>query len=510
MKRSVAFLTMAGLLAAAALYNVKARQGAGLPPPVATAAETVSLVEAATIEEAPTFQELELLGTITPENRAAISSKVPARIVSVEVQNGDRVRAGQPLARLDMGDMAAQIRGLQAAADAARAQVRKAENGLAARRTELDDAVAAARSGVRFARSKLDQAQAGQKLSQAQANSDAEQAELEVRAAEAGLKQAETAYRQAADLLKRSQLLHEKGGLPKADLEGAEAQARIAEGQLEAAKSGLERAKRGAAAAQAAAPLRDRVSKADTEAAQEGLRRAEEGLATALSARESAMRIARADIDSAKSAWKQAVEGLAQARAQIGAATLASPIAGVVTERNAQPGDYAQPGFPLMRIVDTNRLRAEFAVPVTRAGSIEVGSPIRVFSPSSRRWKAMCRVTGTERVTTADSRTVTISARLPAATRMTAGETVTGRLQIALPAGAKLVPLQAVVRRASEETIFVIRENRARTVRIRVVAEIGGNAAVEGSLRSGDLVIRSAGETLEDGMPVNARAEASR
>ena len=58
-----------------------------------------------------------------------LSSKVPARVLEIRVEEGDRVRQGDTLVVLDAPDVDARLRQAEAAYHAAVAQERKAQNG---------------------------------------------------------------------------------------------------------------------------------------------------------------------------------------------------------------------------------------------------------------------------------------------------------------------------------------------------------------------------------------------
>ena len=58
-----------------------------------------------------------------------------------------------------------------------------------------------------------------------------------------------------------------------------------------------------------------------------------------------------------------------------------SPIAGVVADRSVYPGEMAQPGMPLISIVDISSLIARANVPVKDAVTIKPGRPARIAGP---------------------------------------------------------------------------------------------------------------------------------
>src|SRR6476661_3379366 len=91
--------------------------------------------------------DLILIGVVDA-NEIVVTPPVQARLDSLWVEEGSEVKAGQPIASLDRGELAAQANAAGASAASLRAQVEQAS--LSARQTagEAAGAVAAARARV--------------------------------------------------------------------------------------------------------------------------------------------------------------------------------------------------------------------------------------------------------------------------------------------------------------------------------------------------------------------------
>src|SRR5439155_12452427 len=109
-------------------------------------------VRCASVESVGVTDAIELRGTVSPlpDRDAQVAPQVAGRIMQVLVREGDRVSAGQPVARIDSAVFVDQASEAEAAlsktraerrnADATRARVERVfEHGIAARQ-ELDDA----------------------------------------------------------------------------------------------------------------------------------------------------------------------------------------------------------------------------------------------------------------------------------------------------------------------------------------------------------------------------------
>jgi RND family efflux transporter MFP subunit len=146
-------------------------------------------VDAATVSEvypAQTFTLLNASGYVVPQRQAAVAGKITAQLVWLGVEEGDMVREGQVIARLEDRD-------LKAARNQAAANLKVARSDLASARAELTDADANFHRQKELlaagfiARSDFDQAEARYLRARAAVGG----AEAGIHAAEAALKAAE-------------------------------------------------------------------------------------------------------------------------------------------------------------------------------------------------------------------------------------------------------------------------------------------------------------------------------
>src|SRR5207247_11250415 len=77
-------------------------------------------------------------GYVVAQRKAAVASKGTGRLVYLGVVEGDRVRAGQVIARIEDADVRAQLAQAEANLALSRADLRDAERPLARERTLLD------------------------------------------------------------------------------------------------------------------------------------------------------------------------------------------------------------------------------------------------------------------------------------------------------------------------------------------------------------------------------------
>jgi RND family efflux transporter MFP subunit len=89
----------------------------------------------------------------------------------------------------------------------------------------------------------------------------------------------------------------------------------------------------------------------------------------------------RESIRSAEAAVNAAKAHFDNLNVQLSYAIIKSPIAGVVADRPVYPGEMAQPGTPLISLVDISSLIARANVPVKDAVAIKPGRPARIAGP---------------------------------------------------------------------------------------------------------------------------------
>jgi HlyD family secretion protein len=511
--RIVAAIVLVGILFAAAVYNIRARQsppdgkGTGASSrslagesPVAVSTERVRLGSIA--------ETIRAVGVVRSDRQAAITARAPGRIADIPVREGSRVTAGQVLVRLDLEGAPAQISGAEAGVDAARAQLRKAADGRRAKQVELDSQVGQARTGLDNAKVKLQQAELGAKLQEASTRSDSDRARAAVLQAEAGLKQAELAVDQAEKTLKRVEFLYSRGGVPRVEVDGARSQVDIARAQREGAVAAVRQAQAAEKPAAETGPLRERVSRQDIEAAQLGVRNAEDSLKTAQRARTESLLIADRDIEAARAALRQAEAGRQGVAVQVGGSTLTSPIAGIVTQLNAHAGEFAQPGLPLMTVVSTDAVFIEASVPSRYASMVSPGTAAQIMTASEASPLAG-RVSEVLPVGLDDGRTVPVRIRISSSrVRLSPGLSVTVTLSTVAGRPLPVVPNGAILFGGDKSYVLVYADGIARRREVRTGAADGERVTVHSGLTEADIVITEGPSSLSDGARVTLKTGA--
>ncbi len=369
-------------LLAVAITGCRGEETGLAAAPVATepAAPEVLAVEA---RIADVTQSLSISGTLAPQSRVAIASKLAGRLDRVLVNIGDRVAAGQIVAALDHRELDAQADAADAAVSVARAALESAEASLANAVLEHD----------------------------------------------------------------RARNLFERGAIPRQRLDAADTAHRASTAQRDLARANL---------AQSQAALR-------------------------------------------------------HARAIVRDATLHSPIAGAVVERNYDAGNLVAPGDKAVIVVaDTRTLKLEAGVGELEAGRLRVGLPAVVMASARPGTAYEGRLAAIAPEIDARNRQFRIEVRVPNPSgELLSGMYATVRLETARAPGAITVPREAVTTRAGERVVFRIAGDRIEPA--RVVEGVADETKVQivSGLSGGDLLVADARKALEPGArvrPVRAAA----
>jgi len=268
-----------------------------------------------------------------------VGTKVAGEVAIVRVDDNQLVNAGDVLAQIDARDIQAKLAQARATLDAARADAEAAKTNVDLIRADTAAMLTQAQAGVEVARADVDTAQ-----------SQVASAEADVTSA-----QAEVTRREADD--KRYTSLDPRG-VSKSQLDASRAAVDAGRAQLVAAE------KKVAAARSGVSQARAKVTSA-------------QGVLAA--AKTAEQQIAAAE---AKSRYAQAQVG--EAQAQLDAATLdlsytsiKAPVAGRVTRKNVEAGQYLQVGQTLLAIVPQDFwVTANFKE--TQLTRMRVGQPVEI------------------------------------------------------------------------------------------------------------------------------------
>jgi RND family efflux transporter MFP subunit len=354
---------------------------ASAPPKVSVAVAQVRDLE----------NTFEATGTLESPQNVKISPKVTGRINFLQVHEGDRVRRGQVLVRIDADDVEGQVRQQQAALAEARYRLAQAQAteapvnvGVSTQIKQQVAAVASAQADYdqvrQNVRSQVAAAEAGVTDVQGRvdsANAAIGNAKAAINSAQANLNNATSRYNRAAGLFKQGFIAAQDVDDAKATVAVQQAAVEVAQGQLHAAQASHDSAMAQRQSAEQQLSIVRTKGQADIEAARQKLAQAKAALeyARANTAQRPAYREGLAALEAVVSA---AQASLASAEARRADTVLTSPLDGYVTSRFTDVGGLATPGQPILAVQFFGQVWVAMAVPDNVSASLHFGQSASV------------------------------------------------------------------------------------------------------------------------------------
>ena len=210
--------------------------------------------------------------------------------------------------------------------------------------------------------------------------------------------------------------------------------------------------------------------------------------------------LSSSEFDAAQSKFRVADAAATVAKTLLGYTKVTAPFAGVITRKDADVGDLAAPGKPLLEMEDPRHLRLEADVPEALVDKIELGDTLRIrVGALDTNFAGVVSEIAPSADT--DSRTFVVKLDLPSVPGLRAGQF--GR--VAVPTGevsALRVPTRAVIQRGQLEFLFVVADHHAQLRIIKTGARIGDEVEIVSGLDSGETVVTSGADQLSDGQRV--------
>ncbi len=218
--------------------------------------------------------------------------------------------------------------------------------------------------------------------------------------------------------------------------------------------------------------------------------------------RQGALADRRGQLQEARARLREAELDLADTR-------IKAPFPGVVTEKHIDIGTYLNVGARVVSILNDTDLEAEAEVPSDRLNGLSPGALVTLTLDDGSRHRATVRAV----VPTENVRTRTRPVRFTPSfgkTRMqlAADQSVTVLIPVGGGRQVATVHKDAVVRGGADAFVFVVEDNLAKRVKVRLGDGMGSRFVVFDGVRPGQKVVVRGNETLGRGGPVRIRGGA--
>ena len=447
-----------GLILAALLgaLTYLGQSGGEAEPAAAIAPE----VEVLRLETSRLVHELDLPGTLTYFQKAAVHSKVPGRIARIVAEPGMAVRAGAPLAMMETFDLDIRLR-------QAEAGVRSAAAGVALRRARAD-----------HARRSVEKELKGMQRLQA-----------EIVTARAGFLNSRRALRNKKEL-------YELGGASQMELRAAHTDYVSSMARYYQTRKDYETGTIGYRRSDlrlAGGPVPD--APADRRAAYVALN----------------TRIETQELHAAEAALKNAQLDRETVQMMLREAVVRSPLSGTVAARSVEVGEQPKPEEPLFTVVRLDRLIVTTAVSERELRFVEPGAKVELVVEALGERKFPARIQLISPVVDARTRSAELRLFVENPERLLhPGMYARVRLVLREKAAGLALPDAALLERRPEarggETaiIFVVREGLVFRRKVVLGATYGERVEIVSGIAAGDTVALTNLQLLGDGTNVRA------
>lgn len=474
-------------------------------------------VELAVAEPREIVDTLESVGNAESPYRVQISPKSAGRIEYLELREGDAVKKGQVVLRVDPSEAQGAVLQQQAVVAQARSRLAEAQLGQGPANVGVASQIASQRAAVTSAEADLNQAKKNSDSQVAAAQASVTDASARVQSAEAAAKNAQAELsRQRANLanaqarLTRIENLYRQGFIAAQDVDDARTAVEVqkgavdvATGQVTAAQSAVSSAQAQKKSAEQQLAIARQKGTADVAAAQARLTQARATLnvATANKAQSPAYVQNLAALGAAVSA----AEGqLKQAQARLADTVLRSPIDGVVTARTADPGALASPGAPVLTVQYLDWLYVSASLPIERAGAIKEGQIASVTFDGLPGQTFSGVVTNINPAADVQSRQIDLKIKIQNP-RHVVKPGMYGRISFTLDRtrAAVAVPREAVKNGPDGPTVTVVDdEGTAHVVAVTLGAQDSTRVQILSGVSPGQRVVTLAYQPVRDGQKV--------
>ncbi len=299
-----------------------------------------------------------------------IGTKVPGRVESVSVREGDTVSPGQLLVKLDDAEVNAQLQGATARLNASQQQELQALLQIEILENQIREAELIQQQSLGDASGRIFQAESNLASTIAQLS----QSEAQVAQAQAELELAEKNRDRLGQLLAQ-------GAISQQQFDQAATAVATARASLISRQAAVESFRRLGNAAEG------QLQQAQATSLNPNIRSVQlQSLRTQLEQTRLKLAAARADVASARAAQQEI-------QARIGNQNITSPTSGVVTARSIEPGAVVTTGRTLLTIIDPQQVYLRGFIPEGSISRVKVGQDVRVFLSSAPSRPIYGRVT---------------------------------------------------------------------------------------------------------------------
>ncbi len=215
--------------------------------------------------------------------------------------------------------------------------------------------------------------------------------------------------------------------------------------------------------------------------------------------------ISQQERDTAYARWILDKASVKLAVAQWRKTRIRAPFSGILGLRQVSPGDYVQPGRPLVNLEDTRTLKVEFSIPEKYSADIAKGQNFALQSAAFAGRDFHGTIYAINPLVDATSRSLVVRGRLDNRDGLLRpGQFANLQLTIEAREDALFIPEQAVIPQPQSNLVFKVVEGKAQMVPIQLGQRHKGWVEVVTGLIAGDVVVTGGHQKIGPGSPVQS------
>jgi len=476
-----------------------------------------STVEVATAKPADILNTVNVVGNLESPNTVDLSPRITGRIEFLQAREGDPVKAGQVLVRIDPSDLNQQI--LQAQANVAEAKSKLAQAQLTQGSTNVGvlSQVQQQQAAVTSAQADYNQTQQNYAAQVQSAQSNVADVAAKLNAANVQVKNAQAQYaqqqsnlRNAQTKLQRMNTLFSQGAVSQQDRDDAQNAAdvaqqnlNVAEGQIAAAQANVTSVEASLSSAKDQLSIVKKQGVANIAASKAKYMQAQASLRAAV-ANKSQTPAYQANIDALQAGVAAADAQYEASKVHLQDTVLKSPINGAVTARSADQGDLASPGKTILTVQSLDWLYVNTAVPLEQATGVHVGMNAQVTIDTLPNQVFTGAITNFNPTADPQSRQYGIRIRLQNPQGLLKpGMFVRVAIVTQSVHARAAVPIEAINKAGDQATVTVVdKDSIAHVTPVVVGATDGKVTEIKSGINPGDQVVTLSYAPVKDGAPV--------
>lgn len=305
-----------------------------------------------------------------------VSSQVPGRLASVAVEDGQRVKQGDLIARIQPNEYEAEVARREAALEAVQSQLASAEADLELARTLATGRIERSDAVLGASRSQLSEAEKAATLEAQRTKASRREKEAAVEETRAQLDGTKANLAKATADLQRAQELFHDGIIAAEQRDRAAAAHKEALARFQSAQETLN--KNLAQLELTRAESRRVQLLLDNVRTRQGQVKESEALKSLAVAELQRVKMKQEVLKNLQAKVKEARANLELAHIRLTETRIVSPLTGVVSQVIADPGERVQPGQPIVIVNDPRDVWIEANIEETHIRDVRIGQPVEI------------------------------------------------------------------------------------------------------------------------------------